>query len=186
MDLIHKEDREKQAVLICEVSDMFSYFEPHLMNLFSGAWYYQPRPLWWHKSSPFIHWFLCSASPREESHWSTYTTMCKQGQAGIQPPWISSSSVSHLPSTRDDQWSHSVSIFLVWHLFTLTYSNRTKKRILSGEIKVTAQKNLVFLYDRDIPDEHFDSLNSASGFIHGYLVKCVSTICSLFNVLILS
>ena len=45
MDLIHKEDHEEQVVLVCKVSDMFSYFKPHLMNLFSDAGYYQPHPL---------------------------------------------------------------------------------------------------------------------------------------------
>ena len=186
IDLIHKEDHKKQAALICEVNDMFSYFESHLMDLFSDAGYYQLYPLWQHMSSLFVRWFLHITSPGEESHWSTHTTICKQGQAEIQPPWISLSSVSHLPSARDDQWSHSVSIFLVWHLLTLTHSNRTKKRILSGEIKVTAQKNLAFLYNSNISGKHFNSLNSVSRFMCRYLVKYISTICSLFNVLILS
>ncbi|KAF8439453.1 hypothetical protein L210DRAFT_858041 [Boletus edulis BED1] len=49
--------------------------------------------------------------------------------------------------------------------------DRTKKKIKNGVIKVTAQKNPVFLYDGDIFGENFNPNNVADGFLCGFLVE---------------
>lgn len=60
---------------------------------------------------------------------------------------------------------------------TKTYSNRTKKKIESGIIKVTAQKNPAFLYDGNMPGENFDSEDIGSGLFRGWFLERVSKPC---------
>ena len=63
--------------------------------------------------------------------------------------------------------------------------NRTRKRITSGNIKVTAKKNLAFLYEGDIVGKNFDPEDVAAGFMCGYLLERVSNVKVLYSLLIL-
>lgn len=52
--------------------------------------------------------------------------------------------------------------------------DRTKKKIESGVVKVTAQKHPAFLYEGDVPGKDFDPENVARGFLRGFLLEHVS------------
>ena len=58
----------------------------------------------------------------------------------------------------------------------IIHSYRTRKKITSGSIKVTTQKNPVFLYEGDISGKNFDPKDAASGFMHGYLLEHISNV----------
>ncbi|KAI9460308.1 hypothetical protein HD554DRAFT_2041683 [Boletus coccyginus] len=49
----------------------------------------------------------------------------------------------------------------------------TRKRIASGNIKVTVQKNPAFLYEGDIVGKNFDPEDVIAGFMRRYLLECV-------------
>ena len=51
---------------------------------------------------------------------------------------------------------------------------RTRKMILNGAIKVTAQKNPAFLYEGETPGAYFDPNDVVHGFLRGFLLERVS------------